>query len=385
MFRLKTIEKSQLIEDETIALEDADDAFRFFPYIPRCLTRCRPASAEHRLLDFESDRSGGRTRDRRPSGGWTEDHRGTGAGGGGPPGALYRLLRGIASVGVFAEEAHGRFTLTPLATLLLTDTPQSWRAAAIMNGEPWGAERWGDLLYSIKTGRPAFDHIFGMEFDTYLAQHRNAADTFQAFMNVATAEEAVAVAPVYDFSGMTTVVDVGGGRGALLGAILQANSHLRGVLFEAPHVIATARPALEAQGVADRCELVGILRDATNRCRCLHPQVVAASWDDDRAVSILQNCHRAMRANGKLLVVERIIPAGNEPFYGKLADLNLLVLYRGRHRTEAEYRRFLGTPASNCRGFFPLIHQRSSASSKGCRCRAWHDRGSRYSRSRPKP
>jgi hypothetical protein len=256
------------------------------------------------------------------------------------PSALYRLLRGIASVGVFAEEAPGQFALNPLAALLLTDNPQSWRAAAIMNGEPWVWQPWGDLLYSVKTGQPAFDHIFGIEFDAYLAQHRKAADIFHGFMHVATAEEAMAVAPVYDFSGLTTVVDVGGGRGALLAAILQANPHLRGVLFEAPHVIVDARPALEAQGVADRCELVAgdFFQTLPAGGDAYLLKWILVSWDDERAVTILQNCHRAMPASGKLLVVERIIPPGNKPFYGKLADLNLLVLYRGRHRTEAEYR-----------------------------------------------
>ena len=256
------------------------------------------------------------------------------------PGALYRLLRAVASVGVFAEEVQGRFALTPLAALLLTDSPQSWRAAAIMNGEPWVWQPWGDLLYSVKTGNPAFDRLFGLEFDAYLARHRDAAETFQAFMDVATGEEALAVAPVYDFSGLTSVVDVGGGRGALLGAILQANPHLRGVLFEAPHVIATARAGLEAQGVADRCELVAgdFFEGLPAGGDAYILKWILISWDDERAVTILQNCRRAMRANGRLLVVERIIPTGNEPFYGKLADLNLLVLYRGRHRTEAEYR-----------------------------------------------
>jgi O-methyltransferase domain/Dimerisation domain len=256
------------------------------------------------------------------------------------PGSLYRLLRGIASVGVFAEEGQGRFTLTPLAALLLTDTPQSWRAAAIMNGAPWVWQPWGDLLHSVKTGNPAFDHVFGMEFDAYLTQHRDAADTFQAFMDVATGEEALAVAPVYDFSGLSLVVDVGGGRGALLGTILQANPYLRGVLFEAPHVIATARAALEAQGVADRCELVAgdFFEALPTGGDAYLLKWILVSWDDERAITILQNCRRAMSAHGRLLVVERIIPPGNEPFYGKLADLNLLVLYRGRHRTEAEYR-----------------------------------------------
>jgi ubiquinone/menaquinone biosynthesis C-methylase UbiE len=256
------------------------------------------------------------------------------------PDALYRLLRGTASVGIFAEDDHGRFTLTPLATLLLADIPQSWRAAAIMSGEAWAWQPWGALAYSVKTGRPAFDHIFGVEFDAYLAQHRNAADIFQAFMQVATGEEAMAVAPVYDFSGLTTVVDVGGGRGALLAAILRANPHLRGILFDAPQVIADAQPTFEAQSVADRCELVG-----GDFFEALPPggdayilKWILVSWDDERTVTILQNCRRAMRPQGKLLVIERIIPPGNAPFFGKLADLNLLVMYKGRHRTEAEYR-----------------------------------------------
>jgi SAM-dependent methyltransferase len=254
--------------------------------------------------------------------------------------AVYRLLRATASVGVFAEDDHGRFSLTPLAALLLSDAPQSWRAAAILNGEAWAWQPWGALAYSVKTGKPAFDHLFGVEFDAYLAQHGDAAKIFQGFMNVATAEEAMAVAPIYDFSRLTTIVDVGGGRGALLAAILQANPHLRGILFDAPHVIAGAQPALEAQGVADRCELVG-----GDFFAALPPggdayllKWILVSWDDERAVTILQNCRRALRADGKLLVIERIIPPGNEPCFGKLADLNLLVMYRGRHRTEAEYR-----------------------------------------------
>ncbi len=256
------------------------------------------------------------------------------------PGALYRLLRGIASVGVFVEEVQGSFAMTPLAALLLSDHPQSWRAAAIMNGEPWSWQPWGHLLHSVKTGEPAFEHVFGLEFDAYLRHDRHAADIFQAFMQVATAEEAMAVAPVYDFSGSTTVVDVGGGRGALLAAILQANPHLRGILFEAAHIIADAQSALEAQGVAERCELVAgdFFERLPAGADVYILKWILVSWDDERAVTILNNCRRAMPAHGKLLVVERIIPAGNEPFYGKLADLNLLVLYRGRHRTEAEYR-----------------------------------------------
>jgi hypothetical protein len=255
-------------------------------------------------------------------------------------GALYRLLRAVASLGVFAEDDLGRFTLTPLAALLLQDVPHSWRAAAIMSGADWTWRPWSALAYSVKTGRPAFEHIFGQEFDAYLTQHQDAADTFQAFMLAATAEEALAVAPVYDFSGFRRVVDIGGGRGALLAAILKANPQLHGVLFDAPHVAASAESFLRAQGIAERCDVVGgDFFDAVPPGGEVYLlKWILVSWDDERAVAILHNCRRALPAHGRLLVVERLIPSGNAPCFGKLADLNLLVMYQGRHRTADEYR-----------------------------------------------
>jgi SAM-dependent methyltransferase len=254
--------------------------------------------------------------------------------------ALYRLLRATASVGVLAEDAQGRFALTPVATLLLADGPQSWRAAAMISGQAWAWQAWGALAYSVKTGQPAFEHVFGVDFDTYLGQHGEAAGIFQGFMRVATAEEARAVAPVYDFSGLRRIVDVGGGHGALLAAILKANPHLRGVLFDAPHVVAGAQSTLDAEGVTARCEVVGgnFFEGLPAGADAYILKWILVSWDDQQSVCILQNCRRALSPDGKLLVVERIIPPGNEPFFGKLADLNLLVMYRGRHRTEDEYR-----------------------------------------------
>jgi hypothetical protein len=256
------------------------------------------------------------------------------------PGALYRLLRAVASVGVFVEETPGRFSSTPIAALLSANLPHSWRAAAVMSSQSWTWQPWGALLYSVKTGQPAFEQVFGMTFDTYLEEHPDAADIFQAFMNVATAEEASAVAPVYDFAGVQTVVDVGGGRGALLAAILKANPHLRGILFDAPHVVAGARDLLETHGVAEHCDLVGgdffAAVPAGGDVYLL--KWILVSWDDERCVGILKNCRRAMLGHGKVLVIERLIPPGNEPFFGKLADLNLLVMYQGRHRSEPEYR-----------------------------------------------
>jgi SAM-dependent methyltransferase len=179
-----------------------------------------------------------------------------------------------------------------------------------------------------------------MEFEAYLAQHPEAAGTFQAFMQVATAEEALDVAPVYDFSGLSSVVDVGGGRGALLAAILQRNPHLRGILFDRSQVIADAPPQLAAQGVAERCELVAgdFFQALPMGADAYILKWILVSWDDEPCLVILQNCRRALAPGGRLLVIERIIPAGNAPFFGKLADLNLLVMYKGRHRTEMDYR-----------------------------------------------
>jgi O-methyltransferase domain len=148
------------------------------------------------------------------------------------------------------------------------------------------------------------------------------------------------VAPVYDFSALTTVVDVGGGRGALLAAILTHNPHLRGILFDRPQVIADAPALLAAQGVADRCELVpgNFFEALPGDADVYMLKWILVSWDDEQSGIILRNCRRALGSRGKLLVIERIIPPGNEPFFGKLADLNLLVMYKGRHRTEGEYR-----------------------------------------------
>jgi hypothetical protein len=250
------------------------------------------------------------------------------------------LLRAVASLGVFAEDAHGRFALTPIAALLRRDDPHSWRAAAIMSGAAWTWRPWNALAYSVRTGRPAFEHVFGMEFEEYLAQHADAADLFQAFMSTATAEEALAVVAVYDFARFRRVVDIGGGRGALLAAILKAHPRLHGVLFDAPQVIAGAGGFLRAQGVAERCAVVGgdFFEAVPEGGDVYILKWILVSWDDERATAILQNCRRALPAHGRLLVVERLIPPGNEPFFGKLADLNLLVMYQGRHRTEAEYR-----------------------------------------------
>ncbi len=252
--------------------------------------------------------------------------------------SLQRVLRALASVGVFTEVSPGSFALTPLAELLRTETPGSMSALAIMYAEEQ-YRAWGEMLHSVRTGEMAFDHQFGMGYFEYLAQHPEADRVFNEAMTGWTQQLVGAVVDTYDFSPFHTVVDVGGGYGALLATILRNNPGTRGILFEQPHVIASAEEELVAAGVADRCTFVGgdffvevpAGGDAYVLSQILH------DWDDERCVAILGQCRRAMPDHGKLLVVELVLPPGDDPFLGKWLDLHMLVLLGGRERMATEY------------------------------------------------
>jgi len=258
--------------------------------------------------------------------------------------SLYRVLRLLASIGVLAETEQGQFELTPLAQYLQTDHPESMRAYAIMMGEEWQWQPWGQLLYSVRTGKPAFDSVFGVDLFQYFARNAEAATIFDDAMTGFSAIEVNAVMAAYDFSPFTKVIDVGGGQGRLIASILMAHPHPQGILFDMPHVIAEARSYIEAAGVADRCELlagdffaaVPAGGDAYVLKRVIH------DWDDERTIAILQNCHRAMLPQGRLVIIEMVIAPGNEPFFGKQLDVELMLTTPGgRERTEAEYRSLL--------------------------------------------
>jgi ubiquinone/menaquinone biosynthesis C-methylase UbiE len=259
------------------------------------------------------------------------------------PESLYRLMRLLASEGVFAESGARRFELTPFAVPLQNDVPGSLRARAIFDCEEAQWKAWGDLMHSVATGEPAFDRTHGTSFFDYLKAHAAVASGFNAVMADQTALWAQAVVEAYDFSELGTLVDVGGGHGGLLAAILAAHPPVRGILYDQPHVVAGARSKLEAAGVADRCDIiegdffkrVPAGGDAYLLKHILH------DWDEPRCEEILRNCRRAMLEVGRLLVVETLIPSGNEPSYGKYLDLNMLVLLTGRERTEAEYGKLL--------------------------------------------
>ena len=257
--------------------------------------------------------------------------------------SLSRVMRALASVGVFIEIDAGRFGLTPLAGPLQTGVHDSMRAWAIMLGEE-SYRAWGELLYSVKTGEPAFDHVYEMRRFEYLGQHPEAADVFNTAMTALFGRVHAAVVKAYPFSGFTKVVDVGGGNGFLITLILKANPQVTGVLFETPAVIQDAKNHIEAAGLAARCDTVaGDFFESIPGGGDAHLLGhVIQSFDDDRSVTILRNCRRAMAKQGKLLLVEPVIAPGNVPSFAKLLDLHMLVVTGGRQRTEAEYRTLLG-------------------------------------------
>jgi hypothetical protein len=253
--------------------------------------------------------------------------------------SLYRVLRALSSVGIFAERENRQFELTPLAEYLKTDVPGSLRAIAIMfGGENWRWQPWGEILYSVKTKKPAFDHVFGMPIFPYLNQNPEAAAIFDQAMTSISAKDIPAIASGYDFSSIKTLVDVGGGHGSLLAAILQANPTIKGMVYDQAAVIAGAKQYLETAGLNGCCEAVAgnFFESVPSGGDAYMMKHIIHDWDDERAIAILQNCHRAMPDNGKLLVVEHVIPPGNEPSLGKFLDLEMLVMSSGGRERNAD-------------------------------------------------
>jgi hypothetical protein len=252
--------------------------------------------------------------------------------------ALYRTLRALASLGVFSEVASRRFALTPQADLLRMDHPRSLGAMVLFQGEE-AYRAWGELLYSLRTGAPAFDHVYGMPHFDYLAQHAEASAVFNRSMSDNTARSVTAIVSTYAFPATGVVVDVGGGHGTFVAAVLQAHPGLRGVLFDRPDVVEGAAATLEAAGIAQRCAPVGgdffVPPLPTGDLYTLRQ--VIHDWDDARSVAILRHCAQAMAREGKVLVIEALIPPGNEPSPVKFLDLQMLVMTGGRQRTEEEY------------------------------------------------
>ncbi len=250
------------------------------------------------------------------------------------PDALHRVLRALAGVGVFSEDAAGAFSLTPLAASLRSDVPGSLRAFVIMMGEQWVWNSWREALHSVRTGEPLFD---------YYSAHPEVGRVGAAGLSARSAGENAAVLAAYDFGGVDSVTDVGGGEGSLLRTILGAYPQMRGVLFEMAHVLELAQVALADAPEEQRCELVvgDFFTESPPTTPLVLLKKVIHDWPDERAATILRNCRAALSTGGRLLRVENVIPPGNEPSFAKWIDLLMLVYAGGRERTIDEFRTLL--------------------------------------------
>jgi hypothetical protein len=259
------------------------------------------------------------------------------------PPSLYRLLRALASVGVFAQDSQGRFGLTPLDNCLRSDVPGSQRAMAIMAGEEHYAA-YGELLFSVQTGRTGFEKVFGQPVFDFLSQHPEQARLFDQAMVSVHGRETGAMLDAYDFTGVGVLADIGGGNGSVLTAVLARYPAMRGILFDLPGVAERAKTSIVAAGMAGRCEVVGgsFFESVPPGADAYLLRHIIHDWNDEQCGRILRNIHQAMGEGGRLLVVESLIPPGNEPAFGKLLDLTMLVIPGGLERTRAEYEALFG-------------------------------------------
>ena len=257
---------------------------------------------------------------------------------------VYRLLRTLSSLGLFAENGDGRFKLTRMGQLLRRDHPNSLAGFARFQAHDITWRPWGRLGHSVKTGMPAFDEVFGAPIFDYLSRHPEDAAVFNDAMTSISATQSRAAAAAYDFAGIGTLMDVAGGHGFLLATVLRGHKTMRGVLFDLPHVVAGAATTFTRAGVADRVRIESgdFFKELPQGADAIMMKYIIHDWDDDSAARILRTCHRALGPRGKLLIVDTVVPPGNQPHYSKLLDLNMLVLTpRGRERTRKEFAALL--------------------------------------------
>src|ERR1700716_883807 len=252
--------------------------------------------------------------------------------------ALSRLLRALASIGIFAD-VGGRFGQTALSNYLRSDLTGSRAAWPIRTGRPDHWRTWGELERSLRSGTPAFRDLYGVTAWDWRAAHPEENAIFNAAMTGLSAGMVESIVNAYDFSQVHSMVDVGGGEGALLAAILVANPHMRGIVFDLPHVLTGASAVLERAGVTDRCELVAgsFLEIIPPGADAYILKSIIHDWDDAAALSILRRCRVAIPDDGRLLLIEHVLKPVNEPDPARFSDLNMLVMLGGQERDPDEF------------------------------------------------
>ena len=257
--------------------------------------------------------------------------------------SLHRLMRTLASMGILTEREEQRFGLTTLGAALKSGTSNSAKSTLLMTGSPWFQRALEHFMYSLETGRAGMEKAWGMPLFDYLAQHPEDASLFNETMVGFHSSEAPAVANAYDFSVFKSVVDVGGGTGNLLGTILARHAGPRGVLFDRSHVVRDAPAMLKTHSVVERIAIevgdffqtVPAGGDAYLLSHIIH------DWNEEQCLTILGHCRKAMKPDGRLLIVENVLPPGDAPHVGKLLDMTMLMVVGGQERTEIEYAELL--------------------------------------------
>ncbi len=250
--------------------------------------------------------------------------------------ALYRMMRALASFGVFVETAPRTFALTPMAEPLCAGSPLHDLIVWIC--DPFHFRIYAETMHSVKTGQPCADRVLGRPLFDYFPTDREESEIFNAAMISMTAMIIPAALEAYDFSSIGTLVDVAGGHGSVLTAILEKHPQMRGVLFDLEHVVAGAKPRLERLKLADRVQLAsGDFFQSVPAGDAYVMKHIIHDWDDARALTILSNCRKAS-PRAKVILLEAVLPPGNDPDFGKLLDLEMLTLPGGRERTQDEFR-----------------------------------------------
>jgi hypothetical protein len=259
---------------------------------------------------------------------------------GADPDALRRVLRGLAQLGVVAQGAEGHFALTPLGACLRADAPDSQRAYVRWSGHPIWLRMWAHFPDTVRTGRAAFEHAFGTDLFAYLAAHPDVAEAFHGGMAAVAAGAEEAVRAGYDFAPLATLVDVGGGNGALLAAILKAYPQARGQILDRPDARAGAEATIAAAGLGERCAFVAgdFFAAVPAGADAYLLRWILHDWGDAQSLAILRACRRAIPAHGRLLVIEHLLADGAEATYGAvMGDLTMLATLGSRQRTVAEH------------------------------------------------
>jgi len=252
--------------------------------------------------------------------------------------SLYRLLRALSGEGLFSEDENGVFSLTPLGETLKDGVPGSMKAMALAQlGDHFNA--WGNLEYSVKTGSIAFDNIEGKSVWEYYESNPEDGINFMKAMSGLTGAVIKNVLPAYNFSQFKSMVDIGGGNGALMMALLNAQPEATGIVFDEEYVTVETQKLLLEKGYGERCTVQGgdFFESVPAGADLYTMKMILHDWDDDQSIKILTNIASEMKENSKLLIIEAVVPGANLPHPGKFLDLNMLAMTGGKERTEEEF------------------------------------------------